>query len=107
MRSYPDPAYRRDRACAGVDQDVFFPAPSGQQSRRIAPARALCAACPVLAECAGWAEPLARAGALTGCVVAGVYLPSHHNTARRLRDAAADELVVIAATGRLDVEGAA
>ncbi|MBF6235232.1 WhiB family transcriptional regulator, partial [Nocardia farcinica] len=49
MRSYPDPAYRRDRACAGVDQDVFFPAPSGQQSRRIAPARALCAACPVLA----------------------------------------------------------
>lgn len=103
MSSYPDPAYHRQRACNGVDQDVFFM--TGAQQVRMRKAQAICASCPVLAACARWAAPMVRDGALTACVVAGVYAPRDHASADDERAAAADELAFIA--GRLDVEGAA
>lgn len=40
-----------DAACAGMDPDVFFPERGGSQQ----PAKAMCAVCPVRAECLEYA----------------------------------------------------
>lgn len=93
-----DPVYRPERACAGADQDVFFP--SGVQGAAIGRAQDFCAGCEVLTECAAWAAPLVRAKKLTGCVVGGVYAPEHSRSSA-LHQAAADELAYVAATGAL------
>ncbi|MBF6102158.1 WhiB family transcriptional regulator [Nocardia cyriacigeorgica] len=68
-----DPAHFALRACNGVDTEVFFPPPSFV-TRRKQPL-AICAECPVLASCAAWAAPQIESGDLTGCVVAGVWVP--------------------------------
>jgi hypothetical protein len=89
------PVLYRDRACNGVDQDVFFP--SGTRPE-VAKAQAICGRCPRLAECAAWAAPLVRSGALSGCVVATVKAPAYHSNSdrKRRREEAADRLVAIA-----------
>lgn len=104
--SLPDPVVYPDRACSGVDQNVFFP--RGRQLNAIRRAQAICARCPRLAECAAWAQPMAESGALVGCVVAAVYLP-HDRTVQARRDTSAADLAYIAENGALPdrVEGAA
>ncbi|WP_236567481.1 WhiB family transcriptional regulator [Nocardia sp. CY41] len=91
------PVVYRDRACHGVDQDVFFP--NGSEPKDIRRAQEICGRCPRLAECAAWAAPLVRSGALTDCVVATVKAPAAHSNSdrRRRRDAAADQLEAVAA----------
>ncbi|MDE1674356.1 WhiB family transcriptional regulator [Nocardia gipuzkoensis] len=102
----PDPVIYPDRACNGVDQNVFFP--RGRQLNAIRRAQAICGGCPRLAECAAWAQPMAESGALVGCVVAAVYLP-HGRTVQARRDTSAADLAYIAENGALpdQVEGAA
>ncbi|MGK8506372.1 WhiB family transcriptional regulator [Nocardia asiatica] len=99
------PVVYRDRACNGVDQDVFFP--EGTRPA-VEEAQAICARCPRLAECAAWAASLVRSGALSGCVIAAVKVPAAHSNSdrRRRRDAAADRLEAVAASVT-EIEGAA
>ncbi|MFC9898497.1 WhiB family transcriptional regulator [Nocardia sp. NPDC127579] len=92
MTRLPDPAGFPDRACAGVDQDIFFP--YGLAAGAIRTAKGFCTACPRLRQCAAWALPMAASGALSGCVVAGVYLPLDPKS--RKAEAARDELAAIA-----------
>ncbi|WP_280266566.1 WhiB family transcriptional regulator [Nocardia wallacei] len=101
------PVVHADRSCNGVDQDVFFPDLTDVAA--LSYARDICEGCPRLQECAAWAEPLARSGALNGCVVAGVRLPTFGKRGQSGRDAAADELAAVAESGQpvADVEGAA
>lgn len=104
----PDPVIYSDRACRGVDQDVFFP--RGHQLNAVRRAQEICARCPRLAECAEWAAPRVRSGALSGCVIATVKVPAEYSNSkrRRRRDAAADQLEAVAAhSARVQVEGAA
>ncbi|GAA1653892.1 WhiB family transcriptional regulator [Nocardia ninae] len=102
-----DPVVFADRICRDIPQAIFFP--TGRQRRAIEKAKAHCRACPRLTHCAKWAQPLARSGELTNCVIAAVHLPGTHKR-QADRDAAAAELAEIAARGGLlasDVEGAA
>lgn len=45
------PAWIDDAVCASTDPEVFFPTPHGNP----APAKAICAGCPVRQECADYA----------------------------------------------------
>ncbi|WP_280336088.1 WhiB family transcriptional regulator [Nocardia wallacei] len=101
-----DPASYADRSCKGVDQDVFFP--HRASGAAIAYARGLCAGCPRLRECAAYAAPLARAGALTEGVMAAVLLP-RYGDGQDVRDEVADALTAVAEHGLddLEAEGAA
>ncbi|MEU4345359.1 WhiB family transcriptional regulator [Nocardia sp. NPDC023852] len=100
-----DPVVFADRACRGVDQELFFA--TGRQTKRIEQAKALCGRCPRLEHCAQWALPLAASAQLAECVVAAVYLPANHSNKRSTaaRAAAVDELAGIAASA--PAEGAA
>ncbi|MFE7745153.1 WhiB family transcriptional regulator [Nocardia sp. NPDC057455] len=100
------PVVYRDRACNGIDQDVFFPHAS--RPKEIRRAQEICGRCPRLAECAEWAAPLVRSGALSDCVIAAVKVPAAHSNSnrRRRRDAAADQLEAVAAS-TTQIEGAA
>ncbi|MBF6162998.1 WhiB family transcriptional regulator [Nocardia cyriacigeorgica] len=83
-----DPAHFALRACNGVDTEVFFPKP-GCTTRYEQPL-AICAGCPVLASCAAWAAPQIESGDLTGCVVAGVWVPpANRGNRNRRREIAA------------------
>ncbi|MBF6358268.1 WhiB family transcriptional regulator [Nocardia higoensis] len=104
MSRFLDPASRPERSCAGIPQDAFFV--SGLRQSQVRAAQAVCAGCPVLAECAAWAESLVRARLLTDCVVAGVLVPTVDGSKAR-RHAAADKLAEIAAGGPIRVWGAA
>lgn len=101
----PDPAIYRNRACRGPERDVFFPTPG---SPDVAVAQALCAKCPRLRACAKWAAPVARAGALSDCVIAAVLLPGSHRNQQE-RDRVADALEDVAEHGAAadQMEGAA
>lgn len=104
MSGYQELQARPDRGCADVPQDAFFV--HGSKRSLVRRAQAICAGCPVLAECAAWAEPQVRHRLLTDCVVAGVLLPTVDGSKQR-REAAADQLAEIAAGGRVWVRGAA
>ena len=84
-------------ACSGVDEEAFFPETRRLSERR--PAIRLCQACPVLGQCAAYAAPLVENKAITGCVIASVYVPHTANLARgaKERAAAVAELEAIAA----------
>lgn len=79
---------------------------SGLRQSKVRAAQAVCAGCPVLTECADWAESLVRDRLLTDCVVAAVLVPTRDGSKAR-REAAADRLAAIAAGGRTPVRGAA
>lgn len=79
---------------------------SGLRQSQVRAAQAVCAGCPVLAECAGWAESLVRARLLTDCVVAAVLVPTVDGSKAR-REAAADKLARIAVGDQVQVRGAA
>ncbi|MBF6358321.1 WhiB family transcriptional regulator [Nocardia higoensis] len=104
MSSFLDPASRPERSCAGIPQDAFFP--SGLRQSQVRAAQAICAGCPVLADCAAWAQSLVRDRLLTDCVVAAVQVPTVDGSKAR-REAAADRLARIAAGGQVPVQGAA
>lgn len=102
-----DPASWADRSCKGIDPDVFFPKRTDNQA--LAYAQDFCEGCPRLRECAAYAGPLARSGALTQCVIAAVLLPGHYG-GQDARDEVADELEAVAERGLahiLEAEGAA
>lgn len=50
----PDRAWELRAACRGHDSDIWFPDPS--DTAGIARAAAICATCPVTAECDDWAK---------------------------------------------------
>lgn len=99
-----DPASMPGRSCAGIPQDAFFV--SGLQRGQVKAVQAVCAGCPVLAACAGWAQPLVRDRLLTDCVVAGVAVPGLYSGKKR-REAAADRLAAVAAGGPIEFRGGA
>lgn len=102
-----DPASWAARSCKGVDQDVFFPKRTSNAA--IAAAQDICEGCPLLRECAAYAAPLVRSGALTQAVTAAVLLP-RYGDGPDARDEVADELEAIAEHGLahiLEAEGAA
>nr|WP_246462145.1 WhiB family transcriptional regulator [Nocardia transvalensis] len=92
-----DPATDTDRSCRGVAQNVFFPRRSDVKA--LAYAQDICEGCPLLRECAAYAAPLARSGALTEGLIATVLLP-RYGDGQAARDAVAAELERVAATGR-------
>ncbi|MEU4345430.1 WhiB family transcriptional regulator [Nocardia sp. NPDC023852] len=98
-----DPVVYADRACRGVPQDVFFP--TGSQKTRIRRAQQICGRCPRLAACAAWAQPMAESAALSGCVVAGVYLPTDRTEHQAEKAAAIAALAYIAEHGALTDDG--
>ncbi|WP_040713286.1 WhiB family transcriptional regulator [Nocardia takedensis] len=103
----PDPATFTDRACNGVDQDVFFPPNRAGAADQ---AMGLCRGCPRLAECAEWAVGEVLAGRLTGAVTASVKVPaSHSRRDQKRRLVVAEELRAVALTvrGARIAEGAA
>ncbi|WP_280212877.1 WhiB family transcriptional regulator [Nocardia cyriacigeorgica] len=100
-----DPARLPERACNGVDQDVFFPL--ARQTTRVRLARQLCETCPVLVQCAEYALAMAEAEMLSDCVIASVHLPGDR-AAQELRDAALGDLASIAARAAYaDLDGVA
>ena len=92
-RSISDPASNLRRSCK-TRPDLFYP--DQLRGRHIALPQRICRECPLLSECAAWAEPLVRSGALTGCVVASVAV---HPLPLSKRKKCADALAEIAAAG--------
>lgn len=54
MSSLPQLAWQQLAACLGADPDLWFPPPGGGRART-AQAKAICAGCPVKAECLAYA----------------------------------------------------
>lgn len=102
MSTTNDPIYRSDRACAGRDQALFFPTPGRMVAVR--KAQAVCAGCPVLAQCAAWAAPLVERKDLVECVVGGVQVPAWSGRTEKFK-AAAQELAEVALLGHLSSAG--
>ncbi|MGW0006121.1 WhiB family transcriptional regulator [Nocardia grenadensis] len=92
------PEFWTGRACVGEDQDLFFPTQAQTGAARRA--QALCAACPVLAQCAEWAAPLVERKDLVECVVAGVRVPRRAANFQ-IFAALAQELAEVALLGHL------
>ncbi|MEV0773838.1 WhiB family transcriptional regulator [Nocardia salmonicida] len=84
------PEQWRNRACKYTDPDLFF---AERGSAAETEAKALCARCPRLRDCAEWA----REAGLTDGVVASVRMP----VSGQNRDAELAELDQIAATGQV------
>lgn len=69
----PDPDWREESACYGMDQRLFFGTPGedkGNEAGRIAEAKAVCAGCPVVEQCRDYAMTIREKygvwGGLTG-----------------------------------------
>lgn len=110
MTRLPDPTTFPDRACRGVPVTVFFP--TRRRPDADEPAKAICARCPRLAECAAWAIPEVLAGRLSYSVTAGVRMPSLTGggvTPRKpMREEAAAALAEVVRAAQTDrLEGAA
>ncbi len=75
----------RDRAaCRTADPELFFPDPTaggGAAQKRYKQAKAICATCPVVAECLSWALTAAPAGMDYG--VWGGLAPDERRALRR------------------------
>lgn len=89
-RNMSDPHHASDRACAGMDTEVFFP----DTATEAAEAEEICAQCPLLARCAVWAL---RVGVTDG-VFASVWVPDLGATTHD-KDTARIRLERVAATG--------
>ncbi len=76
----PDEGWRDQAACAGSDLELFFPA--GEDEESAAPAKAICAICPVREDCLNYAistnQPEGVWGGMTG--------PERRRLRRRLRE---------------------
>ena len=76
----PDPSWRKDAACAGSENDAFFPA--GEDETLAAPAKAVCAACPVREACLQYALATNQTEGVWG----GMTGSERRRLRRRLRD---------------------
>ena len=54
-RDDEDLSWQNHAACRDADPELFFPEPGPDMHRKIAEAKALCAACPVRVDCLGYA----------------------------------------------------
>lgn len=63
-----DRDWTADAACRGVDPEVFFPVAAGGTAlaEEVAAAKAICARCPVSAECLEWAVEVGEAYGVWG-----------------------------------------
>lgn len=85
-------AWMEDKACTGrTDDMVLFlnSKPSKEGRAKLAKALAICATCPVQAECADWAIHLPTGLRITGAVVGGL-TPGQLNAARNTAEAKAE-----------------
>ena len=76
----PDEGWREQAACGGADADVFFPA--GEDEALVAPAREICAACPVMDECLRYALSTNQTEGVWG----GMTGSERRRLRRRIRD---------------------
>ena len=76
----PDSGWRKDAACAGTESDFFFPV--GEDESLAAPAKAVCAACPVAEQCLQYALATNQTEGVWG----GMTGPERRRLRRRLRD---------------------
>ncbi len=76
----PDPEWRKDAACSGSDADLFFPI--GEDESLAAPAKAICAACPVQEQCLQYALATNQTEGVWG----GMTGPERRRLRRRIRD---------------------
>ncbi|MBF6212246.1 WhiB family transcriptional regulator [Nocardia puris] len=89
-RNYSDPHHAPERACAGIESELFFT----DDREQIRAAQRVCEHCPVLARCAAWALRCD----FTDGVVASVPMPAL-NADRRVKRTARARLEFVAATG--------
>ena len=76
----PEETWREDAACSGSDTDLFFP--TGEDEALAAPAKAICAACPVQAQCLQYAIATNQTEGVWG----GLTGPERRRLRRRIRD---------------------
>lgn len=77
----PDPEWRKQAACAGSDSDIFFPI--GEEDDSLAaPAKAVCAVCPVRDACLQYALATNQTEGVWG----GMTGPERRRLRRRIRD---------------------
>ena len=76
----PSPEWRRDAACSGSDADAFFPI--GEDETLSAPAKAVCAECPVQQQCLQYALATNQTEGVWG----GMTGPERRRLRRRIRD---------------------
>ncbi len=76
----PDAEWRADAACAGSENDLFFPA--GEDESMAAAAKAVCAACPVQELCLQYALVTNQTEGVWG----GLTGPERRRLRRRIRD---------------------
>ncbi|TCJ88110.1 WhiB family transcriptional regulator [Nocardia alba] len=81
-----EPIFLVGQACSGVYEEAFFPETRKFSERR--PAIRLCQACPVLGQCAAYAAQLVESRAISGCVIASVYVPNVADLARGAKERA-------------------
>lgn len=76
----PSPEWRKDAACSGADADTFFPI--GEDEALAAPAKEVCAACPVQEQCLQYALATNQTEGVWG----GMTGPERRRLRRRIRD---------------------
>ncbi|HEX9854919.1 MAG TPA: WhiB family transcriptional regulator [Acidimicrobiia bacterium] len=76
----PDGSWRDHAACAGSDTDLFFPI--GEDDEAAAPAKAVCAICPVREDCLQYALATNQTDGIWG----GMTGAERRRLRRRLRD---------------------
>lgn len=78
----PDERWRRDAACSGVPNDIFFPV--GEDPEAIATAKDVCAGCPVQEVCLQYALATNQTEGVWG----GMDANERRRLRRRIRDRA-------------------
>ncbi len=76
----PEESWREEAACSGSDNSFFFP--HGEDDAAVAPAKAICAVCPVRDECLQYALATNQTEGVWG----GLSGPERRRLRRRLRD---------------------
>lgn len=76
----PEEDWRNQAACSGSNNDLFFPV--GDDEEVVAPAKAICAVCPVRDECLQYAIATNQTEGVWG----GLSAPERRRLRRRIRD---------------------
>ncbi len=76
----PEPSWREDAACSGSNADLFFP--QGEDGSLAAPAKTVCAGCPVQEQCLQYALATNQTEGVWG----GMTGPERRRLRRRIRD---------------------
>lgn len=76
----PEDSWREQAACSGSDNELFFPV--GEDEEVVAPAKAICAACPVKEDCLQYALATNQTEGVWG----GMSAPERRRLRRRIRD---------------------